>query len=74
MAPNLPGFVTHLSSRVRWAYVASFLPRLKLNHLDESVAGWSDLGPGQKLMMSLKILSDSFGVLMILVIISEVIN
>ena len=44
------------------------------SYFDESVAGWSDLGPGQKLMMSLKILSDSFGVLMILVIISEVIN
>ena len=44
------------------------------SYFDESVSGWSDLGSGQKLMMSLKILTDSFGVLMILVIISEVIN
>ncbi len=40
---------------------------------DESVTGWSDLSPKQKLIMSLKILTDSFGALMILVIISEVI-
>ena len=44
------------------------------SYFDESVSGWSDLSSGQKLMMSLKILTDSFGVLMILVIISEVIN
>ena len=41
---------------------------------DESISGWSDLSSKQKLMMSLKILSDSFGVLIIIVIISEVIN
>ena len=41
---------------------------------DESISGWSDLSSRQKLMMSLKILTDSFGVLIILVIISEVVN
>jgi hypothetical protein len=40
---------------------------------DESISGWSDLSPKQKLIMSLKILTDSFGVLIILAIISEVI-
>ena len=40
---------------------------------DESITGWSDLSPKQKLIMSLKILTDSFGVLIILAIISEVI-
>ena len=43
-------------------------------YFDESISGWSDLSSKQKLIMSLKILTDSFGVLMILVIISEVIN
>ena len=40
---------------------------------DESISGWSDLSPKQKLIMSLKILTDSFGVLLVLAIISEVI-
>ena len=44
------------------------------SYFDESISGWSDLSSKQKLIMSLKILADSFGVLMILVIISEVIN
>ena len=44
------------------------------SYFDESISGWSDLSSKQKLIMSLKILTDSFGVLMILVIISEVIN
>ena len=44
------------------------------SYSDETVSGWSDLNSRQRLMMSLKILTDSFGVLMILVIISEVIN
>ena len=44
------------------------------SYFDESISGWSDLSSRQKLMMSLKILTDSFGVLMILIIISEVIN
>jgi len=44
------------------------------SYFDGSVSGWSDLSSKQKLIMSLKILTDSFGVLMILVIISEVIN
>ena len=41
---------------------------------DESISGWPDLSPKQKLAMYLKILTDCFGVLIILVIISEVIN
>lgn len=41
---------------------------------DETVTGWSDLSPKQKLIISLKILSDSFGVLIILAIISQVVN
>ena len=41
---------------------------------DESISGWSDLSSKQKLMMSLKILTDSFGFLIILAILSEVIN
>ena len=41
---------------------------------DESISGWSDLSQKQKLAMSLKILTDCFGVLIIVVIISEVIN
>ena len=44
------------------------------SYSDEAISGWSDLSSRQRLMMSLKILTDSFGVLMILVIISEVIN
>ena len=44
------------------------------SYSEETISGWSDLNPRQRLMMSLKILTDSFGVLMILVIISEVIN
>ena len=44
------------------------------SYSDETISGWSDLSSRQKVMMSLKILTDSFGVLMILVIISEVIN
>ena len=42
--------------------------------LDEAISGWSDLSPKQKILMSLKILTDSFGVLILIVIISEVIN
>ena len=41
---------------------------------DESISRWSDLSSKQKLTMSLKILSDCFGVLIVVVIISEVIN
>ena len=41
---------------------------------DESISGWPDLSPKQKLFMSLKILTDSFGVVILIVIISEVIN
>ena len=41
---------------------------------DELISGWSDLSQKQKLAMSLKILTDCFGVLIIVVIISEVIN
>ena len=41
--------------------------------IDESISGWSDLSPKQKLIMSLKLLADCFGALMILVIISVVI-
>ena len=44
------------------------------SYFDESISGWSDLSLRQKLMMTLKILTDSFGVLMIMVIISEVVN
>ena len=44
------------------------------SYSDETISGWSDLSSRQKVMMSLKILTDSFGVLMILVIISEIIN
>ena len=42
--------------------------------LDESISGWSDLSSKQKLSMCLKLLTDCFGVLIILVIVSEVIN
>ena len=41
---------------------------------DDSISRWSDLSPKQKLAMSLKILFDCFGVLIVVVIISEVIN
>lgn len=41
--------------------------------LDESISGWSDLSSKQKLSMCLKLLTDCFGVLIILVIASEVI-
>mgnify|MGYP005708415503 FL=1 len=44
------------------------------SYSEETISEWSDLNSRQRLMMSLKILTDSFGVLMILVIISEVIN
>ena len=44
------------------------------SYSDETISGWSDLTSRQKVLMSLKILTDSFGVLMIMVIISEVIN
>ena len=44
------------------------------SYFDDSISGWSDLSSKQKLIMSLKILADSFGFLMILVITSEVIN
>ncbi len=44
------------------------------SYFDETISGWSDLTSRQKVLMSLKILADSFGVLMIMVIISEVIN
>ena len=47
---------------------------IHFSYSDETIYGWSDLSSRQKVMMSLKILTDSFGVLMILVIISEVIN
>ena len=43
------------------------------SYFGESITGWSDLSPRQKLIMSLKILTDSFGVLIILAIISELI-
>ena len=41
---------------------------------DDSISRWSDLNQKQKLTMSLKILSDCFGALIVVVIISEVIN
>ena len=41
---------------------------------DDSISRWSDLSQKQKLTISLKILSDCFGVLILVVIISEVIN
>ena len=41
---------------------------------DDSISGWSDLSQKQKLTMSLKILFDCFGVLIVVVIISEIIN
>ena len=44
------------------------------SYSDEAISGWSDFTSRQKVLMSLKILADSFGVLMIMVIISEVIN
>ena len=44
------------------------------SYSDETISGWSDLTSRQKVLMSLKIFTDSFGVLMIMVIISEVIN
>ena len=47
--------------------------RVHFSYFDESISGWSDLNPKQKLIMSLKILADSFGVLIILAIISELI-
>ena len=47
---------------------------IHFSYSDETISGWSDLSSRQKVMMSLKILADSFGVLMILVLISEVIN
>tara|TARA_Y100000748_G_scaffold247962_1_gene212626 strand:- start:3699 stop:3869 length:171 start_codon:yes stop_codon:yes gene_type:complete len=47
---------------------------LHFSDFDESISGWSDLTSKQKLVMSLKILTDSFGVLIILAILSEVIN
>ena len=43
------------------------------SYFDVSISGWSDLTPKQKLIISLKILTDSFGVLIILAIISELI-
>ena len=44
------------------------------SYSDETISGWSDLNLRQRVMMSLKILTDSFGVLMILVLISQEIN
>jgi hypothetical protein len=41
---------------------------------DESISEWSDLSSKQKLTMSLKILSDCFGFLIVVVIFSEVIT
>ena len=40
---------------------------------NESISGWSDLSPKHKLIMSLKLLADFFGILMIIIIISVVI-
>ena len=41
---------------------------------DDSISKWSDLSQKQKLTMYLKILFDCFGVLIVVVIISEIIN
>jgi len=43
------------------------------SYFDESISGWSDLSSKQKRIMCLKLLTDCFGVLIILVIVSEVI-
>ena len=46
---------------------------VQFSYFDDSISGWSDLNPKRKLIMSLKILIDSFGVLIILAIFSELI-
>ena len=64
-----------LSLWYRW-YVMSYFDKYISAHFefDDSISRWSDLSPKQKLTMSLKILFDCFGVLIVVVIISEVIN
>ncbi len=58
---------------IRMSYFDKYIT-VHFSHFGESISGWSDLSPKQKLFMSLKILTDSFGVLILIVIISEVIN
>ena len=58
---------------VRMSYFDKYIT-VHFSDFDESISGWSDLSPKQKILMSLKILTDSFGVLILIVIISEVIN
>ena len=58
---------------IRMSYFDKYIT-VHFSDFDESISGWSDLSPKQKLAMYLKILTDCFGVLIILVIISEVIN
>ena len=57
-------------------YIMSYFNKYISAHFefDDSISRWSDLSQKQKLTMSLKILFDCFGVLIVVVIISEIIN
>ena len=65
--------MTKFGRRCSMSYFDKYVS-VHFSYSEETISGWSDLNSRQRLMMSLKILTDSFGVLMILVIISELIN